>query len=185
MTFGPSELMSKRRAAGIVALCWVALFSVGSAHAETTAKDIQVILKTAGFLTPKPSGPTVVNVIFDPADAASKKDAEAIKGYLDAITSGPLVPTARLVPITQLSGLDGPLAILAAGTAAAGQGALADAVKGRKILTVSSDGACARAGKCVLAVRADPKVEILFNTAAGKAAEVEFMPAFRMMITEL
>jgi hypothetical protein len=42
-----------------------------------------------------------------------------------------------------------------------------------------------RAGKCVMAVRSDPKVEITVSHAAIDAAGIGLASAFRMMIREL
>jgi hypothetical protein len=152
------------------------------AQAATTAKDVQVILKSIGFLTSKPLGDVKIAVVFDPANTASKADADSIKSLLDAAKGGSVVPAASLLAISQLSSLDSLAAVVADGVSPAGLEALAGVAKAKKILTISTDPTCARTGKCVLSVRSDPKVEILFN---GAVSSVEFLPNFRMMITEL
>jgi hypothetical protein len=169
----------------VVPLTGWLLLGTGPAKAETTAKDIQVMLKTIGFLTSKPRGAVTVAVIFDPANAESRKDGESIKAFLDAASGLAIVPVAKLVGLDQLNGVDGPAAVIAAGVAGPGLDAVIEAVKGRNVLTISTDPACARTGKCVMSIHAEPSVEILFNAAAARASGVEFLPNFRMMITQV
>jgi hypothetical protein len=63
--------------------------------------------------------------------------------------------------------------------------AISAAVKARKVLTLSTDPACARAGKCVMSIVSDLKVAVLYNVAAGQSSGIEIIPTFRMLITEL
>lgn len=153
-------------------------------RAETSAKDTQVIVKAIGFLSTKPTGQVPVAVVYDNSAPASRQDAEAIKTQLDGI-SGAVQPSAKIIPVDQLSAFSGAAAIIAAGSSPASFDAAAKAVHGRKILTVSTDPTCARSGKCVLAVKSEPKVEILLNSSAAQDAGVEFTPTFRMMISEI
>lgn len=164
-----------------VALCLVAA-PVASSSAATSPKDVQIILKAIGFLTSKPSGGFPVAIVFEPANPASKQDAEAVKAVLDGVAA---VSQAKLLPVDQLAGFEGVAAVVAAGTSPAGQDAVAAAFKGRKVLTVSTDATCAKQGKCVVSVTSDPQVEILFNVKAAEAAGVDFLPNFRMMITQI
>lgn len=147
-------------------------------HAETTAKDVQIILKSIGFLASKPSGAVDIAVVFNPSDAASKKDAEAIKALLDAAPGGSITPKAVLLGVDKIGTFTGPVAVAAAGVTL-------DAAKGHKVLTVSTDASCAQGGKCILSVHSTPNVEILFNGGVAQASGIEFLPTFRMMITEL
>jgi hypothetical protein len=153
--------------------------------AETTARDVQIIVKSATFLTSKPSGAIRVNIVFDPDNPASRQDAESIQDSLNAMADAVLAPQPSLTPLERAGSVDGTLVILAMGVPDRIQAVVADAVRGRGILTASADAACARAGRCVIAVQAKPRVEILFNDAAGKAAGVAFLPTFLVMITEL
>jgi hypothetical protein len=169
-------------------ICFLAgwpLLPPQAARADTTPKDIQVILKSIGFLTSKPTGNVNVAVVFEPASPESKKDADSIKALLDAAGGGPIVPVTKLVGVDQAAGLDSQAVVMSVGVSPAGQDSLAAAVKGKKVLTISTDPACARAGKCVISVHTEPSVEILFNAAAAQAAGVDFQPNFRMMITQL
>jgi hypothetical protein len=63
--------------------------------------------------------------------------------------------------------------------------AIFERTRGQGIVTISTDLDCVRAGLCVMGVAAEPRVQVLVNRAASDAAAVEFMLAFRMMITEL
>jgi hypothetical protein len=153
-------------------------------RAETSAKDTQVIVKAIGFLSTKPTGQVPVAVVYDTTTPASRQDAETIKAQLDGV-SGSLHPSAKIIPVDQLASFSGIAAIIAAGSSPASFDAAAKAVHGKKILTVSTDPTCARSGKCVLAVKSEPKVEILLNSSAAQDAGVEFVPTFRMMISEI
>lgn len=172
------------RVCNVVAIALAMFAWAPVAHGETTGKEVQVMLKAIGFLSTRPSGAVQVAVVFDPSSAASKQDAEAVKAQLDG-AAGALQPKAQIVSTDQLAGFSGVAAIVAAGVSPAGLDAVAKAAHGKKMLTLSSDSACAKAGKCVLAVKAEPKVEILLNAAAARDGDVEFQSTFKMMITEI
>lgn len=170
----------------LVALAMLAATALSApAAAETSAKDAQVIVKAIGFQASKPSGEVKVAVVFAPDQPDSVKDAEQAKAALEAAKSPTLTPVPVLVPAGQLSALDNcQLVFVTAGTGAV-RDAVFEAAKARKLLTVSTDAACAQSGKCVMAVKSEPRVEILVNRAAAQASSVEFTTAFRMMISEI
>jgi len=101
------------------------------------------------------------------------------------LTSSIIAPKAKLVGTDALASLDMPVAILASGISGVPLDQVAATAKAHKVLTISTDPGCAKAGKCVLSVHADPKVEILLSTAAGSDAGIEFQSAFRMLVTAL
>jgi hypothetical protein len=180
-----SSFAARRPARRAAALLVAALVPLAPACAETTAKDAQVIVKAIGFQAAKPGGDVKVAVVFAPDQPESVKDAEQAKAALEAAKTPTLTPVPVLVPATQLSALDQcQLVFVTAGTAAV-RDAVFEAAKARKLLTVSTDAACAQGGKCVMAVKSEPRVEILVNRAAAQASSVEFTTAFRMMISEI
>lgn len=173
------------RRGGAAAALVAVLACQAPAHAETTAKDAQVIVKAIGFQATKPSGEVKVAVVFAPDQPDSVKDAEQAKAALEAARTPALTPVPVLVPVGQLATLDTcQMVFVTAGTAAA-RDAIFEAAKSRKLLSVSTDATCAQAGKCVMAVKSEPRVEILVNRAAAQASSVEFTTAFRMMISEI
>lgn len=178
----PARLRHQLQAAFMT---FTATFAVSTgALAETSAKDVQVMMKAISFLTSKPAGKVPVAVVFDSGNPASKTEAEAIKVQLEAVT-GALQPVPTVVAADQLGGFSGIAAVVATGLSPAAQDKVAQAVKGHQMLSVSADASCAKAAKCALAVQSEPKVQILLNPAATKDAGVDFAPTFRMMITEL
>ncbi len=171
---------------GLASLAVVAgalLLGTPAAHADVTAKDVQLMLKVVGFLTPPVSGTVAVAIVFDAANGDSKKEAETLKGFLDAAQGGPIVPVARLYSQSDLGSLDARVVIVTVGLPPAELDAVAATAQARKMLTMSTDPTCAKGGKCVLSVRTSPKVEILFNSAVAQGAGIEFQPTFRMMMT--
>jgi hypothetical protein len=168
---------------GLAVLAGVMLLGLPVAQAEVTAKDVQLMLKVVGFLTPPVSGSVAMAIVYDSGNPDSKKDADALKGLLDAAQGGPIVPAAKLYSQSELGSLEGKVVIVTVGLAPAALDAVAAAAQTHKMLTMSTDPTCARGGKCVLSVRTSPKVEILFNSGVAQGAGIEFQPTFRMMMT--
>lgn len=161
------------------------MLTTAPAWAETSVKDAQVIVKAIGFQAAKPSGEVKVAVVFDPAQPDSVKDAEQAKAALEGAKTPALTPVPVLVPVGQLAALETCQLVFVTAATGAARDAIFEAAKDRKLLTVSTDAACAQAGKCVMAVKSEPRVEILVNRAAAQASSVEFTTAFRMMISEI
>ncbi len=159
--------------------------ATGTARAETTAKDVQLMLKAVSFLSSKPTGSLSVSVLFNPANPESVKDAEVIRSLLTTIKAGTIVPVSKAVELSQIATLDSPAAIVTRGLSMGELDEISTAVKARKVLTLSTDPDCAKTGKCVISIVSEPKVQVLYNGAAGQSTGVEFVPTFRMLITEL
>jgi hypothetical protein len=49
------------------------------------------------------------------------------------------------------------------------------------VACITSDAAAVQAGQCVMAVKSDPKVEILINRSAAASSSVGFGSAFLLM----
>ena len=75
------------------------------AHASSlTQKDVQILAKAIGFLEPPPTGPATVAIAYDPADPASKADADAIAGYFgDGLKAGGAVLKPKVTEVGQLA----------------------------------------------------------------------------------
>jgi len=156
----------------IIVAMLLTLAGSGTVRAETTAKDVQLMLEAESFLTSKPTGSLSVAVLFNPAVPESVKDAEVIRSLLATIKAGPISPVAKPIELSQLATLDGPAAIVTRGISAGEFDAISAAVKARKVLTLSTDPACARAGKCVMSIVSDLKVAVLYNVAAGQSSGI-------------
>lgn len=154
----------------------------------TDVLDISTALKTLLLMNDKPSGAIVVAVVFDPAAPASKADAAAIKNNIDngaGVPSG-LNITAKLVETSALGNLSGAkVALLASDLPAGSFSAVSAAANALGVLTVSTDLACVKSGKCVLGIVSKPRVEILYNAAAADAAHISFANTFLMLVEHI
>ncbi len=151
----------------------------------TDQLDLSVGLKTLPLLNDKLSGSAVMAVIYDPANAESKSEADDVKTLIDAglEVPGGVKITSLLVSTSDLAKLSGTkLAFVTKGgcTAAAGAAATSSG-----ILTMSTDIDCVRAGKCILGVVSKPSVEIYYSKAASDAAKIGFSQAFSMLVKQV
>ena len=148
-----------------------------------TAKDVQIVGKALGFLDPA-AATGVVAVVYNPADPASKQDADAItEAFGGGISGASSSYTAKSVSTADLGDGTGYVDIIAASGAAGDQ--TVAAAHARKMLCITGDKTAVQAGKCVMTVSSDPTVAIEVSTSAASAAGVSFASAFRMMITEI
>lgn len=165
-----------------------AMILMGSpASADVGLKDVQVVAKTLGFTNPPLSGSIKVAIVFDPALPQSQKDADDLKGILGAgLAAGAATLVPTMVPVAQLdASLDGVGVVFITGGMSSHYDRIFTSAKGKKLLSVSNDVACVQAGRCIMGVKSDPKVEIIVNKTAADASSVGFAPAFRMMISEI
>jgi hypothetical protein len=162
-------------------LAWAALGGPAAA-ASLSARDVQVMGRALAFLQPPPASGELA-VIYADGNAASKQDAEAIAAELgDGLHVGSAVLRPRLVASTAVA-MEG-FAVAIAATGANGP-PLRAAIDAKRALCVTADLAAVEAGSCTMAIRSEPRVEIVVNHAAAVASGVEFVAAFRMMIREI
>lgn len=156
-----------------------------AALAETSARDLQVLARTLGFLDPPLGGSLAVGILYDPASTAASRDASAVAALLSGgLRSGGLTLQPVLVPFGDATSAAVDLFLLSAGNgdqAAAAQVVLRD----RKLPCLTTDLDQVRAGHCTVGLQSAPRVEILVNTALAAASDVAFASVFRMMIKEL
>lgn len=148
-----------------------------SVYADASKKDMKIIGKALSFIEGGPSGDVAVDIIYDPGNAASVSDAEAVVKLLSGgLKSGKITLTGNKK--TEES-TGAPVAYIAQGSEGKA-GSLSD----KGIITVSTNPECAISSKCVLGVATSPKVAIHVNVSASSNAGASFGSAFRMMITE-
>lgn len=164
--------------------CSLPLVLGPTAFAATfSAKDTQIIAKAIGFLDPPPSGGTVA-VVYDPANPASKTDADAIAAlFAGGIAEGGSSLTAKSIDFAALGDGSGYVAMIAAQSATSDKIILA--AKAHHIPCITADAGSVQSGQCVMSVKSDPKVEIIVNYAAAQAAGVSFQTAFSMLIHQI
>ncbi len=174
-----------RKWATVFALPIVMLASAMPAHAETSKKDIQIASRAVAFMTSAPTGAVTAAVVYDPANPASKVDADAIVAAIGGgLKAGKATLSAKLVATDNLADMTGArVAFIADGTGAQHAAIFADA-SAQSILVISTDMSCVDAGNCIVGVASKPKVSIVVSKAARAAAGIDFKPAFLMMVKE-
>jgi hypothetical protein len=154
--------------------------------AATEPLDIQVGLKALPLLTTKITGEATMAVVYDPANAASKADAEGIKKTVDGgiDVPGGVKLSAMLVGVGELSKLStAKIAFLTAGLASQFD-AIGAAAAAAGVLTISTDVDCVKAGKCILGIVTKPSVTIYYSKPASEAAKISFSQAFTMLVKQ-
>lgn len=162
-------------------------FSLQPAAAETTARDVEVAARAVAFLASKPTGEQPTAIVYDPANAESQADADALKAILSGgVNAGKVTLGApKLVAVGDLGGLAGmQVAFVAKGTGSH-HAAIAAAAAAQKTLTMSADLECVRSGSCVVGIQGQPNVEIYISKQASQASGQEFSSAFLMMAKEI
>lgn len=155
------------------------------AHAAITAKDLQVAGRVIGFVNPTPSGTLKLGIVYDPANATSMADKQALMTILGnglAVAGITLVPDP--VSIAALSGTDANILFLTngLGAEAADVGKIAAA---KKLLCITTDLSDTQDGSCAVAVQSSPNVQITVNKATLAASGISFTSAFMLMVTEI
>ena len=168
------------RVCHVVLVLLAAVMSHGAARAASiTQKEAELLVRVMGFLQPPPSGGTIA-IAFDLASAASRQDAETIAGYFGSgLKAGGATLTARVMDGGQLSS-GGFVAIIAARGASLDQ--VAALSRAHRVPCLTGDTRAVESSQCTIAVRSEPRVEILVNRASAASAQVGFGSAFLMMI---
>lgn len=145
---------------------------------------VEVGARVASFLQPPVAGATTAAIVYEPGDAASEAEARSIERSMGSgMAIGALRLKPKRVPTNALAGLTG--AKVAFVTRGTNYKAIASAAAPRAVLTISSDIACTRAGYCVVAVSAAPRVQIFVSKSAARAAKLKFNASFLMLVKEV
>ncbi len=176
------QMIKPRTAATGIALAWIVL--VSPAALADPAKDIQVAARALGFLESAPHGAVVLGIVYDPSKPASLAERDALMAALGSgLAAGDMTITGKPIEASAVGGASGLAALyVTTGSPYAEIGAAASA---KKLMTISSDKACAQSGACVMSVVTAPAVEITVNHGAATAVGASFKAAFRMMIKEI
>lgn len=145
--------------------------------------DLQAASRSLGFLdTLRRDGTIVVGIVYAPANPNARARAAETAERLKSIP-GPNAASFRpeLIPANELPQFAARLDAVFLMPGAAGE-AVADAVRRRRIVSISSDPACLDARCCVLHVRTASGVEIVLDTALADAVGARFSPVFAMMV---
>jgi len=166
---------------------FIALAFLGSysAAADTSAKDIKIAARAVAFMTNAPTGDVVTAIVFDPANGASKAEADAIMAAMaKGVKAGKAKLTPKLVSVDSLGDLEGSRVAFVTSELGAHQEAIFSAASAQAILVISTDMTCVNTGNCVVGVASKPKVAIVISRSARDASGVGFKSAFLMMVKE-
>jgi len=162
-----------------IAVLWaVFIMFVPMAHAATTPRDLQAIARAVGFINGLPRGAVDVAIVDGPgADAL-------INAMGRGVSAGGVTLNPRRISLARLAQSGARIIIVPEGQGAAHE-AIAAAARQLNAVTLSTDMACVRSGRCVVGVATSPRVEIVVSRAAATASRVTFSQAFRVMIREI
>lgn len=163
-------------AAALLALPWPAVAEL----------NVQVAARVVSFMQPPPSGNVQTAIIFEPGNAASEAEAAAIERAIgNGLVAGRASVRTRRVPVGSLGTLNGYRAAFVTVGLRDEQAAIAAAAARASIVTITSDQACVQAGRCVVGISSDARVQISVSRAAARAANVRFGSAFLMLVKEI
>ncbi len=184
--FRSAQRLSRLAASLLVALA-TTLGSATLAHAgaDVSLADLQAATRAIGFLQNLPhDGSIVIGVVYAQQSPESKALAAQTAATLASLP-GPNKSTIRtkLVSIESLAQTNDRLdaLFLLPGISSNGP-AIGDAIRRRRIISISNDPSCLDSNCCVLMVRAKPEVEIVLNTAVADAVGANFSTVFAMIV---
>jgi hypothetical protein len=148
-------------------------------------KDGQILGRTLGFVGDGMTGPAVVGIVFVPANAASRQEAELIQAVIgDDLPAGRVSLRGRLVTIEQLADVTGIHALYITGGLAAETERIFAAAQRLHVPTISADIGCVQSDACVIGFSSEPTVQIVIDRSAAERTGVRFLQAFRMLVRE-
>lgn len=169
----------------LLALCFTAL-PLEPGCAQFTPRDAQIIARTLGFIESATSGIVEIGITYAPDRPSSMHQAENLAGAIgDALVAGRITLKARLIPIDQLRNAAGIGAIFVTSDLDPHLDEVDAAARRLHVPTISTEMACVRTARCILAFSSQPTVQIVLNHDAANNAGVRFTQAFRMLVREL
>ena len=148
-------------------------------------RDLQLLGQSLSFLREPPNGPLQVGIVYPAGSALGRAEAQAIAAqFSGGIHAGAVTLEPHLVTVDQVTRGTGLSVLVLTDAALPDAGHIAQALAGNGVLTVAFNPATNRSHDVVMAIRGEPRVEILVNRAAAQAAGIQFSTAFRMMIQE-
>lgn len=155
-----------------------------AAIAEMTERDIQVAARTFGFVNGIPAGSVVVAIVHDPANAASKAEADKLNGLLGGgLKVAKHTLTSKLVAVSGMD-LSGAIVAIVTDGLESSHSTISSAASAAKVMTLTSDFGCVDAKQCVMGVTSAPGVKIQISQSAANSASLEFSQALKLMVTE-
>ncbi len=183
----PSLGIGKKTVIALVTMGMYMLPHAAAAQSMTyvTDKDVQVAVRTFGFVYGMPKGDIAIEIVYDPGNEVSTSEANKLK---QIIGNGNMFAnrkvTAKMVPVSEMGSTDSRLVYITHGLQTE-YSALLEKAKSKKLLTFSTDFQCVNSQKCVMGVEADPNINIEISRSASAASDLEFSQALKLMIREV
>jgi len=164
----------------------LSLVIIAPSYAETSQKDVMIVVRTFSFLANPPTGMVDLAVVYDPSKPTSVEDKENVYLTIDGGTQvGSILVRSIPVPITDIDTLRKYHFILFTSDLDIAYVHEVNSLISDSTVTMSTNLTYVREGDCVLGVISEPKVRILVNSLALKKANLQFLTTFRMIVTEV
>lgn len=151
----------------------------------TTLKDVKIGIHVIDFVINAPPGRAGIGIIYDPRIKDSAEDAQTILDTLSAPSQHlPASLKPALIDVRDLDEAARMRAVFVADHMKPHYEALAEFGRRSRMLVMSADPDCARAGRCTVGIGSTPRVEVIVNSQQAQASGIQFSEAFRMMVTE-
>ena len=151
----------------------------------TSLKDVKIGTHVIDFVTNAAPGRAGIGIVYDARNKESADDAQTI---LEALSSPSLHLAPGLKPVLiDVRDVDEAVrlrAIFVADRMKPYYDSLAEFARRNRMLMLSADLDCARAGRCTVGIGSAPRVEVIVNSRQAQASGIQFSEAFRMMVTE-
>ena len=169
--------------AGLAIVLAIVAPSAPACAGSLSVKDVQIIAKVLGFLDP-PTADGVVAVAYASGDGVSRADAMAVvESFGNGLKVGNNTVRAEAVDAVTLGSGRRYVAVIAAAGAPGDQ--VMSVVRALRIPCITGDIAQVQAGRCIMAVRSEPRVDIVLNHELAVSAGISFATAFRMLVHEI
>ncbi len=163
----------------------IACLLVPLCTSATTLKDVKIGLHVIDFVTNAPPGRTGIAIVYDPRIKESLEDAQAIFEALSAPSQHlPAALKPQLIDVREIDEASRMRAVFVADHMKVHYEALAEFGRRSRMLVLSADLDCVRAGRCTVGIGSNPRVEVIVNSQQAQASDIQFSEAFRMMVTE-
>ena len=167
------------------ALLLIGTVRLARAAGDISIGDLQATTRALGFLDSLPNdGTIVVGLVFSSNLPESKAAATEVAGWLTAnMGRDKSIFRPKLVSVDALvQGNDRLDAIFLMPGLTSDAATIAEAMRRRHLVSISTDPACLETSCCVLMVHADHGVEIVLDMAVAEAVGARFSTVFTMMV---
>jgi hypothetical protein len=158
--------------------------SLAMAAEDVSQSDLDAMARALGFVESLPRNTASIGVVYAPQRPDGAANAHRVAEKM-ATLSGQGIPAlhARVIAADELAAAGHFDALFLMPGAASSDGAsIGAAVRKERMLSVSNDPACLQARCCALFVRAEPRVEIVIDTAMADSVGARFSLIFAAMV---